>query len=93
MVNRVLRDDPSKSDMHNREGLSIRMIWEALKDWRLWPIYTLGLTHLGKRNFCDISQKLGLTVVTFVSPRRATSDLSHSFATQSWLYNYTDQSP
>ncbi|KAF9563387.1 MFS general substrate transporter [Agrocybe pediades] len=46
MVNRVLRDDPSKSDMHNREGLSVRMIWEAVKDWRMWPLYTLGLTHL-----------------------------------------------
>ncbi|KAF5374958.1 hypothetical protein D9758_000534 [Tetrapyrgos nigripes] len=46
LVNRVLRDDPSKSDMHNREGLSIRMIWEALIDWRLWPIYVLGLLHM-----------------------------------------------
>jgi len=46
MVNRVLRDDPSKSDMHNREGLSIKMIWSAVKDWRLWPIYALGLTHM-----------------------------------------------
>jgi predicted MFS family arabinose efflux permease len=46
MVNRVLRDDPSKSDMHNREGLSVGMIWEAVKDWRLWPIYALGLTHM-----------------------------------------------
>lgn len=33
--------------MHNREGLSIGMIWEALKDWRLWPIYALGF-HMGK---------------------------------------------
>ncbi|KAF8956088.1 major facilitator superfamily domain-containing protein [Flammula alnicola] len=46
MVNRVLRDDPSKSSMHNREGLNVRMIWEALKDWRMWPIYALGLTHM-----------------------------------------------
>ncbi|KAF8167534.1 major facilitator superfamily domain-containing protein [Crassisporium funariophilum] len=46
MVNRVLRDDPSKSDMHNREGLNVKMIWGALKDWRLWPLYALGLTHL-----------------------------------------------
>ncbi|KAK7058562.1 hypothetical protein VNI00_002198 [Paramarasmius palmivorus] len=46
MVNRVLRDDPSKSDMHNREGLSIRMIWQALTDWRLWPLYALGLVHM-----------------------------------------------
>ncbi|TFK41998.1 major facilitator superfamily domain-containing protein [Crucibulum laeve] len=46
MVNRVLRDDPSKSDMHNREGLSVIMIWEAVRDWRLWPIYALGIVHM-----------------------------------------------
>jgi len=46
MVNRVLRDDPTKSDMHNREGLSPWMIFQALKDWKLWPIYILGLVHM-----------------------------------------------
>ncbi|CAA7268074.1 unnamed protein product [Cyclocybe aegerita] len=46
MVNRVLRDDPSKSDMHNREGLNIKMIWKSIKDWRLWPVYALGLVHM-----------------------------------------------
>ncbi|KAF7436345.1 hypothetical protein PC9H_003178 [Pleurotus ostreatus] len=46
MVNRILRDDPSKSDMHNREGLTPRMIFDALKDWRMWPLYILGMTHL-----------------------------------------------
>ncbi|KAF8913212.1 MFS general substrate transporter [Gymnopilus junonius] len=46
MVNRILRDDPSKSDMHNREGLTPGMIWEAIKDWRLWPIYALGISHM-----------------------------------------------
>ncbi|EKM48196.1 uncharacterized protein PHACADRAFT_189236 [Phanerochaete carnosa HHB-10118-sp] len=46
MVNRVLRDDPSKSGMHNRQGLSIKMIWSCLKDWRMWPLYILGLTFL-----------------------------------------------
>ncbi|TFK56233.1 MFS general substrate transporter [Heliocybe sulcata] len=45
MVNRVLRDDPSKSDMHNRQGLNFRMIFEALRDWRMWPLYILGVTH------------------------------------------------
>lgn len=48
MVNRVLRDDPSKSDMHNRQGLTPKMIWKVLKDWRMWPIYILGLTHMSK---------------------------------------------
>ncbi|KAA1467780.1 MFS general substrate transporter [Dentipellis sp. KUC8613] len=46
MVNRVLRDDPSKSDMHNRQGLSVKMIWQALCDWHMWPLYLLGLTHM-----------------------------------------------
>ncbi|KAG6854154.1 hypothetical protein C0991_010065 [Blastosporella zonata] len=46
IVNRVLRDDPTKSDMHNREGLSIWKIYEGLKDWRLWPLYVLGLVHM-----------------------------------------------
>ncbi|KLO11332.1 MFS general substrate transporter [Schizopora paradoxa] len=45
MVNRVLRDDPSKSDMHNRQGLTLQMMYEALIDWRMWPIYCLGLIH------------------------------------------------
>ena len=48
IVNRVLRDDPSKSDMHNRQGLTLKMIWQALCDWRLWPLYILGLTHMSK---------------------------------------------
>ncbi|KAF7302502.1 T-complex protein eta subunit [Mycena chlorophos] len=46
MVNRVLRDDPSKSDMHNREGLTPRRIFEALQDWHMWPLYILGLVHM-----------------------------------------------
>ncbi|KAF8899226.1 hypothetical protein BD779DRAFT_68394 [Infundibulicybe gibba] len=46
MVNRILRDDPTKSDMHNRQGMSIKMIYEALIDWRLWPLYILGIVHL-----------------------------------------------
>lgn len=46
MVNRVLRDDPSKGDMHNRQGLSPGMFWECLKDYHMWPIYLLGLSWL-----------------------------------------------
>lgn len=46
MVNRVLRDDPSKGDMHNRQGLSFPMFWQALKDYHMWPIYLLGLSWL-----------------------------------------------
>ncbi|RPD57142.1 MFS general substrate transporter [Lentinus tigrinus ALCF2SS1-6] len=46
MVNRVLRDDPTKSGMHNREGLTIKKIWAILKDWRMWPIYALGIVFM-----------------------------------------------
>ena len=48
IVNRVLRDDPSKSDMHNREGMTPKMIWQALCDWRMWPLYILGMMHMSK---------------------------------------------
>ncbi|KAH9949379.1 MFS general substrate transporter [Amylocystis lapponica] len=46
IVNRVLRDDPSKSNMHNRQGMTIWMIWEIIKDWRMWPLYILGFSHM-----------------------------------------------
>jgi len=44
LVTRVLRDDPTKSTMHNRQALSIRDIWNSLCDYDMWPIYILGLT-------------------------------------------------
>jgi len=50
MVNRVLRDDPSKGDMHNRQGLSWHMFSECLMDWHLWPIYLIGLSWLLPNN-------------------------------------------
>jgi len=33
MVNRILRDDPSKSDMHNRQGITLDLMWKAMKDY------------------------------------------------------------
>ncbi|MCJ1334414.1 hypothetical protein MMC10_011123 [Thelotrema lepadinum] len=44
MVNRIIRDDPSKGDMHNRQALSPSLFSEALKDYDMWPIYLIGLT-------------------------------------------------
>jgi hypothetical protein len=32
--------------MHNRQGLTPKLLWEALIDYDLWPIYILGLTWL-----------------------------------------------
>ncbi|KAK2732808.1 allantoate permease [Colletotrichum kahawae] len=44
MVNRLLRDDPSKDDMHNREGVGPSQLLKVVKDWEQWPLYLIGLT-------------------------------------------------
>lgn len=46
MVNRILRDDPSKGDMHNRQAVTPKLLLEAFWDYDMWPIYLLGLTWL-----------------------------------------------
>ena len=44
IVNRVLREDPSKASMHNRQPVTPRLLWQSLKDYDLWPLYFLGLS-------------------------------------------------
>ncbi|KAJ1601344.1 hypothetical protein NDA14_001522 [Ustilago hordei] len=43
LVNRVLRDDPTKGEMNNREGVSLKGLWAAIREKDLWPVYMLGL--------------------------------------------------
>ena len=44
MVTRIIRDDPGKATMHNRQGLSFTLFWEALTDYDMWPLYLIGLS-------------------------------------------------
>lgn len=41
MVNRILRDDPSKGDMNNRQALGFKEFLKAFFDWDLIPIYLI----------------------------------------------------
>ncbi|KAF1847014.1 MFS general substrate transporter [Cucurbitaria berberidis CBS 394.84] len=44
LVNRILRDDPSKGDMNNRQAVGLRLLFKAASDWEQWPLYLIGLT-------------------------------------------------
>lgn len=39
MINRVLRDDPTKGDMHNRQSIGASGFMKSLMDYDLWPLY------------------------------------------------------
>ncbi|KAH8901126.1 MFS general substrate transporter [Thozetella sp. PMI_491] len=45
LVNRIIREDPSKSSMHNRQPVTPRLLWESLMDYDIWPIYLLGMLY------------------------------------------------
>lgn len=44
LVNRVLRDDPSKGDMNNRQAVGVGHLLKSCFDWEQWPLYIIGLT-------------------------------------------------
>lgn len=44
MVNRLLRDDPSKGDMNNRQAVGLKGLVKSFSDFDLWPTYFIGIT-------------------------------------------------
>lgn len=60
LVNRILRDDPTKGDMNNRQAVGLRGILKALGNVDLWPVYFLGIT--GYIAFQPVANYLSLTL-------------------------------
>ncbi|CAG9985038.1 unnamed protein product [Clonostachys byssicola] len=65
MVNRVLRDDPGKGGMHNRQGLTLKLVWNSLMDYDLWPLYLISFTMLIPTNPVTAYMTLNLKALGF----------------------------
>lgn len=43
LVNRILRDDPTKGDMNNRTAVTLKGLWQIITNYDLWPIFIVGI--------------------------------------------------
>lgn len=62
--------------MHNRQGLTPHMLWSAMTDWRMWPLYILGLVHLSESNIPFTDWKQAHHFLVPVSPPQTYLTLS-----------------
>jgi hypothetical protein len=46
IINRVLRNDPSKGTMHNRQPITPKLLWKSLQDYHLWPMLDFNLHYM-----------------------------------------------
>lgn len=60
VVNRVLRDDPSKGDMNNRQAVDWDGFKRSILDYDLWPVYIIGL--MAYTTTCTVGPYLTLTL-------------------------------
>ncbi|KAI5970191.1 hypothetical protein CANMA_000802 [Candida margitis] len=67
VVNRILRDDPTKGSMNNRQAIGPKNLFKCLIDYDLWPIYAIGLVaYIGQGTFTSyftlMNRQLGFSV-------------------------------
>lgn len=52
VVNRILRDDPTKGSMNNRQGLTLKQLVKSLHDVDIFPISAIGvMAYIGTMTF------------------------------------------
>ncbi|CCG24982.1 hypothetical protein CORT_0G03040 [Candida orthopsilosis Co 90-125] len=67
VVNRILRDDPSKGSMNNRQAIGPKNMLKCLIDYDMWPLYVVGIVaYIGQGTFTSyftlINKQLGFSV-------------------------------